>query len=437
VLLIVTIPAAALGTPAAQQSGGNFNVSVAGTAVGSIPHQIDLKATQLPGGQLSEVSGFAVSPEDVVQVKQGENIVVSTSANLKTHNVKVTNTQGQLMDLLPLSSNTWSLQGLSPGVYKLDVIVDMSSSGIMGAYETVLVILAPEQQPLPPTQYITMIQSVSIRTNIIFKDEEKEEPSICYFDPEDKACDPDENGNCPTGFGHNEGDRCVPIGKCPDGYGRLDDDESGTCYPKRDIKTCPDGYITHKFAQCPEPPCPDGQVGEDCRIICTMEMSYGRGPCDEHYIPPDENGQCPEGHQFVDEETGCVPDEFGLLPPPDCNVEDPPPECEESIVCDDGSTVPPGEPCPEPPGPPECPEGQVGTPPDCQTPPGILPPPENGDEGDNGDNGNTNNDNENNNDPDNEGSDGDNNDNNESNQENNEPSNSDSEGSESSNLEGE
>jgi hypothetical protein len=30
--------------------------------------------------------------------------------------------------------------------------------------------------------------------------------------------------------------------------------------------------------------------------------------------------------------------------------------------------------------PPECPEGQVGTPPDCETPPGILPPPENGDE---------------------------------------------------------
>jgi hypothetical protein len=48
-----------------------------------------------------------------------------------------------------------------------------------------------------------------------------------------------------------------------------------------------------------------------------MEISYGQGPCDEHYIPPDENGQCPEGHQFVDEETGCVPDEFGLLPP--CN----------------------------------------------------------------------------------------------------------------------
>jgi hypothetical protein len=43
-LLVVMVPAATLGTPATQQ-GGNFMVSVAGTAVGSIPHQIDLKVT--------------------------------------------------------------------------------------------------------------------------------------------------------------------------------------------------------------------------------------------------------------------------------------------------------------------------------------------------------------------------------------------------------
>jgi hypothetical protein len=47
-LFVAIVPAAAFGTPTAQQSG-NFNVSVAGTAVGSIPHQIDLKVTQLPG----------------------------------------------------------------------------------------------------------------------------------------------------------------------------------------------------------------------------------------------------------------------------------------------------------------------------------------------------------------------------------------------------
>jgi hypothetical protein len=165
ILLVVMVPAAALVTPAAQQSG-NFFVSITGTAVGSVPHQIDLKVAQLPGGQLSEVGGFIIAPEDVVQVKQGENLTVSTSADLKTHNVKVTNAQGQLIDLLPLSSNTWSLQGLTPGVYKLDVIVDMSSSGIMGAYETVLVILQPDQRPAEKTEVTKIIQTTEIETEL-------------------------------------------------------------------------------------------------------------------------------------------------------------------------------------------------------------------------------------------------------------------------------
>jgi hypothetical protein len=60
------------------------------------------------------------------------------------------------------------------------------------------------------------------------------------------------------------------------------------------------------------------------------------------------------------EEEECPPDTTGIPPeckpiPPDCNVEDPPPECEKPIVCDDGSTVPPGEECPEPPI--DCPDG--------------------------------------------------------------------------------
>lgn len=97
--------------------------SVAGTAVGSVPHQIDLKVTQLPGGQLSEVTGFIVGPEDVVQVKQGENLIVSTSSDLTTHQVTVRNIQGIPIDLVPLPSNAWSLQGLLPGVYTLNVNV--------------------------------------------------------------------------------------------------------------------------------------------------------------------------------------------------------------------------------------------------------------------------------------------------------------------------
>ena len=136
---------------------GTFQVSVAGTAAGSIPHQIDLKITQLPGGQLSQVNGFVVGPEDVLQVKQGENILVSTSPDLQVHKVTVLNVQGTPIDLAPLPNNVWSLQGLLPGVYTLDIIANMPSSGILGTYETMLVILEPNQQPLPPTTVISQI----------------------------------------------------------------------------------------------------------------------------------------------------------------------------------------------------------------------------------------------------------------------------------------
>jgi hypothetical protein len=152
VTLVSLLPAGVFATPLAQQ--GDFKVSVAGTATGSVPHEIALKLTQIPDGQLSKATGFVINPESVVQVKQGENIVVSTSENLKVNNVKARNVQGLQVDLLPLPNNLWSLQNLVPGVYLLDVIVDMSSSGISGVYETVLVILQPDQTSLPPSTVI-------------------------------------------------------------------------------------------------------------------------------------------------------------------------------------------------------------------------------------------------------------------------------------------
>ena len=239
-MLVGIVPAAALGTPATQR-GGNFMVSVAGTAVGSIPHQIDLKITQLPGGQLSEVGGFIIAPEDVIQVKQGENLIVSTSPDLRTHQVTVRNVQGISIDLVPLPSNAWSLQGLLPGVYTLNVNVAMSTSGIIGIYETILVILEPDQQPLPPT---TIISQITI----------------------------EETQDCP-------------------GNSRL---VNGTCVE----------------LSLPTPPLP---------------------PCDPNDPAPGEECICPEGT------TGTPPN----CQPINCDVEDPPPECEEPPTeCPDGTIVP-------------------------------------------------------------------------------------------------
>jgi hypothetical protein len=251
VVLVSLLPAGVFATPIAQQ--GDFKVSVAGTAAGSVPHEIDLKLTQLPGGQLSEVSGFAVSPEDVVQVKQGENLIVSTSPDLRTRQVTAKNVQGISIDLVSLPNNVWSLQGLIPGIYTLDVIVDVSSSGILVTFETFLVVLAPNQQPLPPT---TVINQITIQP-------------------------PPSNG-------------------CP-------------------------GNLTLIDGECrqPSPPPPSPPP-----------------PCDPNEQVSGQKCICPEGT------TGTPPD----CEPINCDVEDPPPECEEPPTeCPDGSIVPPGEDCPEPP----------------------------------------------------------------------------------------
>ena len=125
-----------------------------------------------------------------MQVKQGENIMVTTSENLKVNNVKAKNVQGQQVDLLPLPNNIWSLPNLIPGVYLLDVIVDMSSSGILGVYETVMVILQPDQTPLPPS---TVINQVSILI-------ETPGPNATYPSPEPPTpCPPTAEGieDCP------------------------------------------------------------------------------------------------------------------------------------------------------------------------------------------------------------------------------------------------
>jgi hypothetical protein len=51
----------------------------------------------------------------------------------------------------------------------------------------------------------------------------------CIFDPTQKKCAPDDQGNCPPGFGHNSKDQCFPTHKCPTGFCREDNDESGAC----------------------------------------------------------------------------------------------------------------------------------------------------------------------------------------------------------------
>jgi hypothetical protein len=157
----------------------------------------------------------------------------------------------------------------------------------------------------------------------------------------------------------NDDDRCVPIGKCPDGYGRLDDDETGTCYPKKDIQKCPDGSIRHKFQTCQEVIIPICDENTPPGVTCRDEGDFT---------------DCAPG--FIDRGFGCEPEvcpegQVGIPPncqPISCDVEDPPPGCgDQPVICPDGSAVSPGNECPEPPenggGQPEGGDGGDSQPP--------------------------------------------------------------------------
>jgi hypothetical protein len=314
---------------------GQFPQSIiASSSTDTTPHLLELKVTQ-QGGTESRVSGFSLDVTNTVSAQMNSQLLVFvTDSSVRIIEAKVRTASNQVINLVPSTSpqtsNAFSLTNLPAGVYALDVITQKGNT--KAAYEGILAI---GQQPL------TVIEETTRRVTNEYGD------LIIIFLPGGPPPGP---GPCPPGQVRNEKGVCVPI-ECPEGQAR---NEGGVC-------GCPEGQ--EGIPPDCEPICPDGstqQPGEEC--------------------PPEPPIICPDGSAPPPGEE-CPPE------PPDCNVEDPPPECEEQIVCDDGSTVPPGEECPEPPGPPECPEGQVGTPPDCETPPGILPPPDNGDEPppDNGD----------------------------------------------------
>jgi hypothetical protein len=126
-------------------------------------HQIDLKGIE---GEIP-TRNFVVKPQSVVQVKQGENLVTfSQSINQVVESLKVQDASGVIKSLVPSGNNAYSLAGFPTGAYILDVIVDLGSNK-KGAYETILVILAQGQQPVPPQQIIQKVQ-ISDDIRIIF-----------------------------------------------------------------------------------------------------------------------------------------------------------------------------------------------------------------------------------------------------------------------------
>ena len=254
-------------------------------------------------GEVSKASDFKIDFNNVIQIPQGQNLVLFPDSSVQGFTItkaKLINEQKQTINLVPASGqqNAFSLNGIPNGVYTLDVVGRLGDTE--GGYESILVLpVINEETKKVVEKRINDILFVDIYVQIIF---EGPETSPCYFDPNLDECKP-VNGKCPPGSGFNEDEQCIPHGKCPDGYDRLDDDETGKCFPKEQIKTCPDGYITHMGEQCP----PEMPVGDPCLT------SFGPPPlyCNEEPEPPVCDENTPPGELCRDE---------GDIPPIDDNL---------------------------------------------------------------------------------------------------------------------
>jgi uncharacterized membrane protein YgcG len=216
----------------AQQQTRVFIVGSDGTT-----HEANLKATKDGDGQLRKVSGFEIEASNVVQINQGKDLIVFTTnpAQDQVQKVKIRNTQGQLTELQKSTGvpNTYSLAGYPVGVYVLDVIVQLSNSNRQGAYETILVIIPPNQQP-QLINFPLILQTIKtvIDTDIRIidngdDDDDDNKPPPCplgqRWDPVQKKClpippppppppcDPEVDPECP------EPPPPPPPGPCPEG----------------------------------------------------------------------------------------------------------------------------------------------------------------------------------------------------------------------------
>ncbi|CAN5513385.1 hypothetical protein BH18THE2_BH18THE2_41660 [soil metagenome] len=299
-------------------------------------------------GEVTRVSDYKIDFNNVIQIPNGQNLVLfpdSSAQGFTIIKAKLVNEQKQTTVLVPVSGqqNTFSLNGIPNGVYTLQAVGRLGNTE--GGYETVIVLpVLTEETKKVVQNRINQILFVDIYVEIIFEDPG---PSPCYFDPNLAECKPI-NGKCPPGSGFNDDEQCIPHGKCPSGYGRLDDDETGKCYKKSEIKTCPDGYITHKDDECPpetKPPlckpcggelCPDVCLPPEPELpVCDENTSPGELCRDEGDMPPPDDNLAYDPSCQATAEIGCLDEETEAS-----EDEDQPPaddEQPEEEPSDDGS----------------------------------------------------------------------------------------------------
>jgi hypothetical protein len=98
----------------------------------------------------------------------------------------------------------------------------------------IMIIIQHQQQPKQPQQ--PSVGDCKLHPDELScpqpkKSTQPNHPDDCLFNPNLNKCNPDQNGNCPSGFSLNGREQCIPYKACPSGFIRHNDDETRTCYP--------------------------------------------------------------------------------------------------------------------------------------------------------------------------------------------------------------
>ena len=82
-------------------------------------------------------------------------------------------------------------------------------------------------------------------------------------------------------MGFNDDGQCIPQGDCPDGYARLDDDETGRCYAEHATKICPPNNIRVLQSEtCPEVPSEPVTEEPEAEPECEEGFVLKNGACE-------------------------------------------------------------------------------------------------------------------------------------------------------------
>ena len=268
------------------------------TELGGI-QEIPLKAIKDSNGEIDTQNDFEIEPQDVITITDKSNFQVQASDGTVSA-VKVTDEKRLTTPLQFSKTHGTVVQGLASKAYLLDVIVD-TDNGDQFLFETVLAILRPGQTLNQiNTQNIiqNFVSSTSdTHTTVVFKEDndnenepENSRAEICRFTPSHPICAPDEDGSCGEGFAMNEDGQCFPRGKCPDGYTRPNDDETGACISKERLDQCPDGSWKYPADSCYIPNPPPVEPIEEASNDTSSEAEDEQPECEDGFLL--ENGEC-------------------------------------------------------------------------------------------------------------------------------------------------